>query len=149
MNDTVAGCAWCENPFTRRRGGSPQRFCSIHCRTAFWSALRRSAERALIAGTVSIDGLRDGRLEACMLQAGHEASRPCPKIASTEQPSPAALKRFLIEVPGALISKLIFVDCQLRHSEREDVVAILAALARLGRKPTITDSAEHLKVLSF
>src|ERR1051326_2265379 len=32
MNDTAAGCAWCENPFIRRRGGSPQRFCSIHCR---------------------------------------------------------------------------------------------------------------------
>ena len=43
-------CLWCGHPFQARRGGSPKRFCSPAHRIAFWSALRRWAERAVAAG---------------------------------------------------------------------------------------------------
>jgi hypothetical protein len=60
-------CRWCGRPFFRRRGGSPQRFCSAAHRMAFWSALRRSGERAIAAGTLSLDQIRNGDPAACTL----------------------------------------------------------------------------------
>jgi hypothetical protein len=60
-------CQWCEQPFRLRRGGSPQRFCGAGCRTAFWTALRRWGERAVAAGILTIDDIRNGHAEACTL----------------------------------------------------------------------------------
>jgi hypothetical protein len=64
---TSAPCQWCERPFQARRGGSAQRFCGTKCRTMFWSALRRSGERALAAGVVTISDIRRADPAACTL----------------------------------------------------------------------------------
>jgi len=73
---TLASCQWCEGPFRARRGGSPQRFCSSKCRSAFWTALRRWGERAVAAGLLRLDQIREGAPEACMLLPGGEAPAP-------------------------------------------------------------------------
>ena len=54
----------------------PQRFCCGAHRMAFWSALRRWAERAVAAGVLSLDQIREGAPEACMLLPGEEAPAP-------------------------------------------------------------------------
>ena len=65
----MADCLWCNRKFPprSRAGGSPQRFCCAAHRMAFWSALRRWGERALAAGVLSIDQIRNGSLAACTL----------------------------------------------------------------------------------
>jgi hypothetical protein len=44
-------CEWCDRRFLSGRHGTPQRFCGSKCRNMFWSALRRSGERALAEGS--------------------------------------------------------------------------------------------------
>jgi len=63
-------CLWCRRAFVAHRGGSPQRFCRARCRTAFWSALRRWAERAVAAGALTIDHIRNADPAACTLLLG-------------------------------------------------------------------------------
>ena len=76
---TLASCQWCEGPFRARRGGSPQRFCSSKCRSAFWTALRRWGERAVAAGVLSLDQIREGAPEACMLLSDGDSLAPAPR----------------------------------------------------------------------
>jgi hypothetical protein len=76
-------CLWCGKGFERHCGGSPQRFCSAAHRTAFWSALRRWAERAVAADALTVDHIRNadpaGSVHAslgCHLaEAGRRAQR--------------------------------------------------------------------------
>ena len=63
-------CLWCGRPFRVRRGGSPQRFCSAAHRMAFWSALRRWAERAVAAGMLTVADINNGAAVACTLPPG-------------------------------------------------------------------------------
>jgi hypothetical protein len=79
-------CYWCEQPFRLRRGGSPQRFCGTACRSAFWSALRRWGERAIAAGILTIDDIRNGNPEACTLLPGRVSPAPACD-AALESPS--------------------------------------------------------------
>ena len=46
--------------------------------------------------------------------------------------------RFVIEVPATIVRALIFSFCYLRFDQRDDLRAILAALDRLGCKPSVT-----------
>jgi len=148
-SDSLLICQWCSERFKARRGGSPQRFCSVRCRTGFWSALRRAGERALATGLVSIDALRNGRSEACTLEGMQEAVPQYPEIGSTRRPPAEPPKRFAVEVPQDLLAALVFRHHEIRFSEQDDVAAVLSALARLGHKPKITETPEHVKVLSF
>ena len=141
-----ARCLWCQSPFTPRRGGSPQRFCRASHRVRFHAATRLWAERAVLSGILTVDAVRGGRLEACTLPGSREAPSPSPL---TDQPSPEPLKRFVVEIPQALINALIFREFAIVHYERDDLVAVLAALTRLGKKPTITETPEGEKVLSY
>ena len=89
-------CPWCKRPFPARRGGSPKRFCCAAYRTAFWSAARRWAERALVSGFLSVDDIRNGVAEACTLLPGPSLPAPLPlsqksgTVASAEHPGEAA-----------------------------------------------------------
>ena len=51
---------------------------------------------------------------------------------------PDGSMRFIIEIPRSVIDALIFLHRYLRFDQRDDVRAILAALDRLGHRPTIT-----------
>jgi hypothetical protein len=45
---------------------------------AFWSAARRWAERAVVAGFLSVDDIRNGVGEACTLLPGASSPAPVP-----------------------------------------------------------------------
>ena len=124
VNDTVAACAWCENRFKSRRRGSRQRFCAARCRAAFWSALRSFGERALASGALTVADLQNGRAEACTLRAADERWSP---VLSTGLSSSAPLARFVIEIPQALIHKLVIAYFELADYELDDVLALLTA----------------------
>ena len=77
-------CLWCRRAFVAHRGGSPQRFCRARCRTAFWSALRRWGERAVVAGILTIDDIRTGDPAACMLLWGDVSAK---SVGPSQRPS--------------------------------------------------------------
>jgi hypothetical protein len=66
-------------------GGSPKRFCCAAHRTAFWSAARRWAERAVVSGFLSVDDIRNGVGKACTLLPGGDS----PALAPLSQKSGA------------------------------------------------------------
>ncbi|MCZ6674230.1 MAG: hypothetical protein O7C75_14980, partial [Verrucomicrobia bacterium] len=62
---------WCDKPFERRTtGGSPQRHCSTDCRLAFHRAARRWAEKAVLAGRLTVEELKDADCTAYTLVGG-------------------------------------------------------------------------------
>jgi hypothetical protein len=104
-------CVWCGRPLSARRGGSPKRFCSAAHRIAFWSALRRWAERAVAAGALTIANIRSGDPTACTLLPGAISPAPIPEAQKLASVAPAEsadetaelLDDFLIallELPG-------------------------------------------------
>jgi hypothetical protein len=88
-------CPWCKRAFPARRGGSPKRFCCAAHRTAFWSAARRWAEKAVVSGFLSVDDIRNGAGEACTVlrEAGLPVPIPLPQesaaVAPGERPGEA------------------------------------------------------------
>ena len=75
---------------------------------------------------------------------------PVPEAGIPSNAAPdAATARFVVEIPQALIQRLAFRHFAICHYERDDLPALLAALSRIGQKPTITETAEHVRVLSF
>ena len=80
MTAALVPCRWCGRACRPRRGGSPRLFCTSGCRTAFHSACRRWAERAIASGLLTLPELRSGDPAACMLLqdriSGAEVSQP-------------------------------------------------------------------------
>ena len=66
-----------------------------------------------------------------------------------DQRSPEPLKRFVVEVPHGLLTALVFRHHEIRHSEQEDLPAILTALTRLSHKPQISQTSDGVRVLTF
>lgn len=69
-------CLWCGRSFVPRRGGSEQRFCSPRHRHEFHVAARRFAERAIAAGSLTIEDLKNGDAAACTLHVGGNSASP-------------------------------------------------------------------------
>ena len=63
-------CRWCGRACRPPRGGSPRLFSTSACRTAFLTAARRWAERAIDSGALTIADLRNGDPAACTLLSG-------------------------------------------------------------------------------
>ena len=63
------------------------RFCCATHRTAFWSALRRWAERAVAVGALTVDQIRNADPAACTVLPGGKALAPIPQA---QKPAPAA-----------------------------------------------------------
>jgi hypothetical protein len=131
-------CLWCGKPFKPRRCGSPQIFCEAACRSAFHSAGRRWAERAIACGALTVADLRNGDPQACTLRERMEGDSSPGDTAPGNSARPDASVRFIVEVPCGIIHGLIFSFRYLRFDQRDDLPAIFAALDRLGRKPRIT-----------
>jgi hypothetical protein len=71
-------CIWCSRGFlVRRRRGSPQRFCSPRCRTAFWSAARCWVMRAIATQLITVENLKAAQRS---VHAFPEASQVMPNI---------------------------------------------------------------------
>jgi hypothetical protein len=94
-------------------------------------------------------GETSGRLEACTPREIAEVPHAHPEIGSVNQPPPAPLKEFRVQISKAVITALVFRHHEIRHSQQDDLIAIITALARLGHKPKISETPEHVKVLSF
>ena len=100
----MADCVWSNRNFPPRprAGGSPQRFCCAAHRTALWSALRRWGERAVAAGVLSIDQIRNGSLAACALRNVNSPPAGVP-AADPQTPTPFSLpKTIQLSTPGIL-----------------------------------------------
>jgi len=83
---TSTACIWCGRPFRARRGGSPKRFCSAAHRIEFWSELRRWSERAVVAGVLTVDRVKNDDSAACTVLSGGISPAP---VFPTEKPAPA------------------------------------------------------------
>ena len=72
-------CLWCGRAFTpRATGGSAQKFCSTEHRQDFWIAARRWTIRAIDAGLLSVD---------CLKELPHERAR-CLRGVSVDNDTP-------------------------------------------------------------
>jgi hypothetical protein len=146
--DTVRACLWCEKVLPSRRIGSTGRFCCAAHRTSFWSACRILGERAVALGVVTIADLKADPA-ACTLRWRGEAPSPRPEIGPTDRPAPEPLTRLVIEVPTAVIDKLVLLHFEIANHEREDALALLAALSRVGRRPVISKTPAGETILSY
>jgi hypothetical protein len=133
-------CEWCELPFRARRGGSAQRFCRAKCRNMFWSALRRSGDRALAEGILSMTDLRRGVATACTLRQRTERLPPLSDTGRHDLALPDGLLRFSVELEPAIVDQLGGLGL-IKPTEVRDLAAILTALRRIGITPTISCSA--------
>src|SRR5215471_4069910 len=102
MTNTRPRCEWCKTPFSSKRHGSPQRFCSSKCRAAFWSALRRWGEEALASGALYVTDLRNGCRKACTLRTFEGSPIPLPEIGV----SPFAAESVLSATSKALVLRI-------------------------------------------
>jgi hypothetical protein len=105
-------------------------------------------ELAVAHGIVSVADLK-ADLVACTLRWREKAPPPCAEIGVTDRPPAEPLKRFAVEVPQGLLTALVFRHHEIRHSEQTDVIAVMAALTRIGLKPTVRKSSEGERVFSF
>jgi len=137
MTAPSLACLWCGKPFKPRRCGSPQIFCGAACRSAFHSAGRRWAERAIACGALTVADLRNGDPQACTLRGRKEGGSSPPDTGASNSAPPDAPVRFVVEVPATIVRPLIVSFRYLDFDERHDLRAILAALDRLGRQPSI------------
>ena len=114
-------CLWCERPFPGRRGGSPQRFCCSRCRTAFWSALRRWAEKAVAVGALTVDHLRGGDPAACTLLPTSNSPAP---ISELQKAAAGELAELSGEI-GQLLDDLLLTLLDLPGDGWPDLAAAL------------------------
>jgi hypothetical protein len=106
-------------------------------------------ELAVALGIVSVADLKADPV-ACTLRWREKAPPPCPReIGVTDRPPAEPLKRFAVEVPQGLLTALVFRHHEIRHSEQTDLIAVMAALTRIGLKPTVRESSEGERVFSF
>ena len=146
--DTVHACFWCGKPLRSRRSGSAERFCCAAHRNSYWTACRKLGEVVVSSGIVNIADLKADPA-ACTLP---ELTKSPPTVPAAGIPSnaapDAATVRLVVEVPQARVQRLVFRDYVLCPHQRDDPLALLAALVRLGLRPTITVT-EDAKLLSY
>ena len=146
--ETPGACSWCGQVLRSRRGGSAGRFCCAAHRTSYWAACRKFGEQAVALGIVSVAELKADPA-ACTLPGALKLPSPVPEAGRASNTSPEPQAEFVIRIPRDLVRSLIFRYCELQHSEEGDVIAILAALRRLGRRPTMSETSAGETVLSY
>ncbi len=67
-----------------------------------------------------------------------EQPLPLADIGPTDTALPDGSTRFVVEIPRSIIDALIFLHRYLLFDKRNDLREILAALDRVGRRPSIT-----------
>jgi hypothetical protein len=101
----AAACAWCSRTFTPRvTGGHAQRFCRPACRRAIDAAARRWAAKAIAAGMLTVDVLRNGAATTRALPPG--AIPPTP-IDEPQDEAPAASADSAAELLGDFLVALV------------------------------------------
>ena len=80
-----------------------------------------------------------------------DAARPpsIPERGPSTLAAPEALARFVIEIPRLLIDRLAMMHFEISYRQRDDILALLSALARVGRQPAISKTSEGETILSY
>jgi hypothetical protein len=143
-------CRWCSRQFVpRETGGHDQQFCSPSCRRALHSTARRWTLAELAAGRLPLAAIKKGvpATRALVTEAARPPSAPetGPSVSGSAEPPNG---RFTVVVQQSTIRKLL-LDFEITLNEKDNVVAILAALVRSGRRPTISECADGAKLVSF
>jgi hypothetical protein len=128
-------CLWCNRPFEPHRGGSRQTFCGAACRAAYHRATRQWCEREIAEGRLSVESLR--KAAAYTLPSGAKALLS--GASEMGQPNSALIEpmaSFRIEVSLYAIEMLVGSGW-LDGDQQDDLFAIIAALKRLGRTPSV------------
>jgi len=112
-------CRWCGRACQLRRGGSPRVFCGPACRQQFHSAARRWAERAVAAGVLSLDQIRNGAPAACTLLPPGISPAP---VDPARKPAPVAPAESVGEVEE-LLDDLLIALLDLPGNAWPDLVA--------------------------
>ena len=104
----------------------------------------------LAAGRMPLNAIKAGLPATCALGTDTVSSLSVPEVRPNSNAAPPEpLTRFVIQVPSNLIRRLVFVECRLGHDDQDDILAILTALARAGRKPATSITSEGCIVLSY
>jgi hypothetical protein len=139
--EPLPACPSCGKSFKpRQTGGKRQRYCSLGCRRSFDSAVRARGRIEIDAETAApSSGIGSG---ACATRALAQQRETPPRMINNEGAGDPVLSdapvRFVVEVPVSIVRALIFTFRHLPFHQRDDLPAILAALDRLGCKPSIT-----------
>jgi hypothetical protein len=129
-------CRWCSGAFAPRRGGSPQTFCRAACRHAYHKAARQQCEREITAGRLTVEAIRNGAAEAYTLAERDEQPSPLRDRGQRDAVVPDVVARFLVAVPLHTVAAM--VGCGfLRPADRDELLAIMMAMRRIGREPDI------------
>lgn len=126
-------CLWCGRSFEPRRGGSQQ----TYCRAAYHKAARQRCERAIADGRLTVQDLRSAAAVAYSLPQRGDPPVPlsnngCDEIALLNAPL-----KFVAEVDRDTVAWLVKLRF-MPADRRDDFLAILAALNRVGLTPTIS-----------
>jgi hypothetical protein len=107
----------------------------------FWSALRRSGERALAEGILTVTDLRTGVPIACTLHQCTKLRSPLPADTTRgDRAFPEAPLKFSVEVEHSTIAWLVRLGL-IPPNETRGLAAILVAMNRIGLTPSISCSA--------
>jgi hypothetical protein len=131
-----ATCARCAGSFIPRRGGSVQRFCCRSCRIEFHTAARQHAAHNIAAGRAAGSETGSRVRAACTLPERENARAPYPRVAAAGEALYDRPLGFLVEVPASTADGLIRLGL-MGSGQREDLIAILTAVKRLGRQPDV------------
>ena len=150
MSEMLPSCSWCGRPFTpRRTGGHDQHFCRPACRRALHAEARRWVLAELAAGRLSLSTIKKGLPATRALDTAAGKPVSVPETGPSSCTAPEALARFVIEIPQTLIHKLVIAYFELAADERDDVLVLLTALARVGRRPVVSKTTAGETVLSY
>jgi hypothetical protein len=111
-------------------------FCSAGCRRVHDAAARATGRATIDAERATVPGIGNGAWPTRALQEREESPAPLPDIGAGNGAFPEALAHFRVAIPVPLIEGLIKLRW-LRADQQHDLLAILAAMKRLGREPDI------------
>jgi hypothetical protein len=112
-------------------------YCRAVCRAAYHKAARQWCERAIAGGRLTVEDLRSSGAVAYTLPQRGEPPLPLSNNGCAEIALPDAPLKFVAEVDRdtvAWLVKLRFIPAD----RRDDLLAILAALDRVGLTPSIS-----------
>jgi len=136
--EASTSCMWCERPFRERlTGGRAQRFCQSSCRRTFHAAVRSWALDAVANGTLAVVDIRNGTRATRALRSWGEQLPSPPDTGSQDDALLDLMTRFLVEVPRHTIEAFVKFRFVEPH-QQDDLTAIMAALKRIGRTPSIS-----------
>jgi hypothetical protein len=135
--DIMPLCRWCSRQFVpRETGGHDQRFCGPACRRALHSTARRWALAELAAGRLPLTAIKNGlpATRALATEAAKPPSAPeAPEAGGSGSPKPPN-GRFTVVIHQSTVRKLL-QDFQIAYNEKDNVITVLDALIRSGRRP--------------